>query len=54
MKLRQISLRPSPKEHVGLALLLDHLDLQLRVDVTSICGDGIPASIGNSSTTPLP
>jgi len=36
MKLRQISLRPSPKEHVGLALLLDHLDLQLRVDVASI------------------
>ena len=28
-------------------MLLEHLGLQLRVDVTSICGVGIPASILN-------
>jgi hypothetical protein len=35
------------KERVGLALLLEHLDLQLHVHVTSIFGGGIPASILN-------
>ena len=31
----------------GFVTMLEHLDLQLHVDVTSICGDGIPASILN-------
>jgi hypothetical protein len=32
--------------------MLEHLDLQLHVDVTSICGDGIPASILNHTALP--
>ena len=32
---------------MGLALLLDHLDLQLRIDVASIYGGDISASILN-------